>query len=141
MFGTNPAGLEFDGQIVNTGANNFRNKGINSNWDTTWEVATQVGDFGWSAEFAIPFKSLRYAGEDVQTWNANFERTIRRNNETVYWAPIPMQYGLNRLTLAGSVQGIEAPAQRNLKITPYGLGKSSRGGSLAGSEDGGDVGF
>ena len=141
VFGTNPAGLEFDGQIVNTGANNFRNKGINSNWDTTWEVATQVGDFGWSAEFAIPFKSLRYAGEDVQTWNANFERTIRRNNETVYWAPIPMQYGLNRLTLAGSVQGIEAPAQRNLKITPYGLGKSSRGGSLAGSEDGGDVGF
>jgi hypothetical protein len=135
VFGTNPAGLEYDGQIESTGSNRRRSSGFNTNWDTTWDVVTAIGDFGWSAEFAIPFKSLRYGGSDRQTWNVNFQRNIRRNNEIVYWAPLPMQYGLNRLSLAGSVAGIEVPAQRNLKVTPYGLGKTARGGALSGTED------
>ena len=34
--------------------------GFNLNWDAAWEVRTKVGDFGWSAEFSIPFRTLRY---------------------------------------------------------------------------------
>ena len=141
VFGTNPAGLEFDGQIDSTGTNRFRSSGFNTNWDTTWDVVTAIGDYGWSAEFAIPFKSLRFGGAAKQTWNVNFQRNIRRNNEIVYWAPLPMQYGLNRLSLAGSVAGIEVPAQRNLKITPYVLGKAARGGGLAGTDEDSELGF
>ena len=56
----------------------------------------------------------------------NFERAIRRNNQLAYWSPLPRQYGLNRLSLAGSVSGIEVPAQQNFVVTPYALSKSVR---------------
>ena len=73
VFGTNPAGIEYDGQVTSEGQGGGfggrgggRNQqagsggGFNLNWDGAWEVRTKVGDFGWSAEFAIPFKTLRY---------------------------------------------------------------------------------
>jgi hypothetical protein len=141
VFGTNPASLQYDGQLDNTGSNRFRSNGFNTNWDTTWDVVSTIGEHGWSAEFAIPFKSLRYGPQARQTWNVNFQRNIRRNNEVVYWAPLPLQYSLNRLSLAGSVEGIDVPAQRNLKFTPYMLAKIEEGGALAESQDDSEVGF
>lgn len=141
VFGTNPAALQYDGQLDDVGSGRFGSNGFNTNWDTNWEVATTIGEHGWSAEFAIPFRSLRYGGQDTQTWNINFQRNIRRNNEVAYWAPLPMQYGLNRLSLAGSVAGIDVPAQRNLKFTPYVLGKTARGGPLDGTVDDSEFGF
>ena len=65
VFGTNPSGLEHDGQVSNEGQGGGgggigrRNQagsgsGYNLNWDTSFRVATQRGDYGWSAEFAIP---------------------------------------------------------------------------------------
>jgi hypothetical protein len=62
VFGTNPAGIEFDGQV--TGATEgglSAGNTFNRNWDGAWEVRTLVSDSGWSAEFAIPFRTLRYA--------------------------------------------------------------------------------
>ena len=88
-------------------------------------------DGGWSAEFAIPFRTLRYPARDVQEWGINFQRNIRRRNETSYWAPLPRQYDLNRLSLAGTLSGLAIPAQRNLQLTPYLLGTSRQDGNLA----------
>ena len=42
--------------------------GFNGNWDGVWEVRTAVSDVGWSAEFAIPFRTLSYPARGVQTW-------------------------------------------------------------------------
>lgn len=74
----------------------------------------------------IPFTSLRYGREEIQSWVFNFERAVRRNNELAYWSPLPWQYGLNRLSLARSVSGIDVPAQQNFVVTPYALSKSVR---------------
>jgi hypothetical protein len=89
-----------------------------------------IGTFGWSAEFEIPFSSMRYGVEDVQTWGINFQRNIRRNNEIAFWAPLPRQYNLYRVSEAGLMEGVRVPPQRNLKFTPYVLAKSARGGRL-----------
>ena len=35
-----------------------------------------MGDFGWSAEFRIPFKTIRYPKRDDQSWGVNFQRNI-----------------------------------------------------------------
>ena len=43
----------------------------------------QVTNCGWSAEFAIPFQSLRYGKGDLQDWGINFLRNIPRNDEKV----------------------------------------------------------
>ena len=34
--------------------------GFNLNWDAAWEVRTKIDERGWSAEFAIPFRTLRF---------------------------------------------------------------------------------
>ena len=144
VFGTTPSGAEYDGQVANEGAVSFGSSGeaFNLNWDTTWAVRSHVGDFGWSAEFRIPFKSLRYGADSLQNWGINFQRNIRRNNEVAYWSPIPRQYNLYRVSQAGVLSGIAPPAQRNLKFTPYVLGLARRGGAVAnGTQYDEEVGF
>jgi hypothetical protein len=130
VFGTNPAGIEYDGQVIKESTGRFTagGGGFNLNWDTSWRVETTISDIGWSAEMEIPFRSLRYGPEKVQTWGVNFQRNIRRNNEIAYWAPLSRQYNLYRISDAGTIEGLEVPGQRNLKVTPYVLGKATRGG-------------
>jgi hypothetical protein len=132
VFGTNPAGLEYDGQVTNEGEGGGVTPGLgsslggfNKNWDASWTVRTRTGDFGWSAEFAIPFSTLRYDRSKAPVWGLNFQRNIRRRNEQSFWAPLPRQYDLFRLSRAGSLAGLEPPRQRNLKLSPYALGSVS----------------
>ena len=134
VFGTNAAGIEYDAQVSNGGemisiSSSRQSVGtgaaFNINWDASWEVEAQVGDYGWSAEFAIPFKTLRYTSKKNQEWGINFQRTIARKKEVVYWSPIPRQFSLNRLILAGTIKGINVPGTRNFKIMPYGLGQQN----------------
>ena len=61
----------------------------NLNWDGAWQVQTDISDIGWSAEFAIPFTTVRYPAREFQSWGVNFQRNIRRRSEISYWAPLP----------------------------------------------------
>ncbi len=144
IFGTNPAGIEYDGQINREGVGQFvrgGEGGFNLNWDAPWTVRSEVSDIGWSAEMQIPFTSLRFGTGDVQEWGLNIERRIRRNNEVVFWAPMSQDRNLFRVSEAGSIQGIRVPRQRNLQFTPYVLGRAQRGGSLIGTETDQEIGF
>ena len=125
VFGTNPAGVQYDAQIDFEGTRTFRSMpGFNQDWDAVWDVRARTSETGWSAEMAIPFSSLRYGNADVQSWGVNFERVIRRHNEIAFWAPLPYQFGLERIALAGTVEGIAVPAHRSLSVTPYALGRT-----------------
>jgi hypothetical protein len=144
VFGTNPAGIEFDAQVVKeggTGSFGSGSGGFNLNWDASWLVEAHISDTGWSAEMRIPFKTLRYGKGEEQNWGINFQRNIRRNNEVAYWAPLPPQYNLNRVSEAGTLQGVSPPAQRNLKITPYVLASGRRGGEVDGTLTNQEFGF
>ncbi len=143
VFGTNPAGLQYDAQVTNEGAGGFRGpgSGFNVNWDTTWEVNARIHEYGWSAEMEIPFSSLRYGNGAEQTWGINFQRNIRHNNEIAYWAPLERQFDINRVSEAGVIEGIRVPGQRSLQFTPYALGSAERGGGLAGTADEQEAGF
>jgi hypothetical protein len=147
VFGTNPAGIEYDAQVINEGGQGgFGGRGggaggFNLNWDTTWEVEAQINEQGWSAEMAIPFTALRYGSDDAQTWGINFQRNIRRNNEESYWAPLDRNFNLNRVSEAGTMEGIEVPNQRNLQITPYALAVQDRGGNLLSSQNNQEYGL
>jgi hypothetical protein len=143
VFGTNPAGIEFDGQVTQEATGRFSagGGGFNKNWDAPWTVRTKVGDFGWSAEFEIPFKTLRFGRDDEQSWGINFQRNIRRNYEVAYWAPLAQDRTLYRVSEAGTIEGIRPPKQRSLLFTPYALGKAQRGGNLSGTESDAEFGF
>ena len=143
VFGTTPTAVEYDGQVTNQGSGTFGSGGggFNLNWDTTWSVRTKIGEFGWSAEMEIPFKSLRYSAEEVQAWGINFQRNIRRTQEIAYWAPIGREYNLYRVTEAGTLEGLRLPNQRNFKFTPYVLGQAERGGTIDGTDYNEEFGF
>jgi len=144
VFGTNPVGIQYDGQVTREGTGGVLvsgSGGFNLNWDASWDVVAEISEIGWSAEMRIPFRTLRYGRDEIQTWGINFQRNIRRNNEISYWAPLSRQHNLYRVSEAGSVTGIELPVQRNLKISPYVLGSSASGGDLAGTENNSEVGF
>ena len=144
VFGTNAAGLEYDGQVIKEGSGDDFGSGggaFNLNWDGVWTVSSQISDEGWSAEFRIPFHTLRYGRGDVQNWGINFQRNIRRNNEVAYWAPLDRNRNLYRVSEAGTLRGVAPPPQRNLQITPYVLGQWQRGGSVEGTESNSEFGF
>ncbi|MFQ5929863.1 MAG: sugar-binding protein, partial [Acidobacteriota bacterium] len=114
VFSTNPKGARRDMQ---TGRDGFS---YNRDWDAVWFVKAKTTDSGWQAEFAIPFKTLRFPGGESQLWGVNFSRRIRRKNEDTYWSPIPRPYRLYRVSLAGTLEGINGVRQgRNLYVKPY----------------------
>ena len=139
--------MEYDAQIDNEGQGNFNQNrqqggvigGTNLNWDASWTVKTEIGDYGWSAEFAIPFRSLRFASGDNVTWGINFQRNISKTSETDYWASLPIGFDMKRLSLAGKMHGLQLKNPGNLKITPYALLQTVNDKSLDPSETNTDV--
>ena len=137
VFGTNAAGIQYDGQVTSEGTDGnsiFGGGGLNKNWDGTWNVQAKRGDFGWSAEFEIPFTTLRFGRGETQDWGINFQRNIRRNFEVAFWAPLERNRNLYRVSDAGTLRGLQPPSQRNLQLTPYGLASTRRGGGTNGTE-------
>jgi hypothetical protein len=134
QFATNPAGAKWDSQMSNEGRED------NADWDGIWDVAAAITDTGWRAEIRIPFRTLKFTPADLQTWGVNFERRIRRLNEDSYWSPLPRIYDLNRVSLAGTVEGLRGVRPgKNIRIKPYGATTSSavRGRATVGDFDGG----
>lgn len=121
LFATNPEGARSDQQVANEGREN------NLSWDAVWSVRTRRTADGWTAEIAIPFKSLRFEPERSAIWGINFSRRIRRKNEVDFWAPVPRAYNLSRVSLAGNLVGLPALSPgRNLRVKPYALASSVR---------------
>lgn len=158
VFATTPSGLEYDGQVTNEGGGmnlggggggggggrqlGGSGGGFNINWDGAWTVRTTTSDEGWSAEFEIPFRTLRYAPGPDREWGLNFQRTIRRRNEVAYWSPLPFQFNLMRVSMAGTLTGLDLSTPRNLKLIPYVLGEARRRAARgAGATTFGDAGL
>jgi uncharacterized protein DUF5916/cellulose/xylan binding protein with CBM9 domain len=121
VFIVNPEGGRVDRQIANEG------RDINSSWDAVWDVKTRRGSDGWTAEFRIPFRTLRFDPGMDQSWGINFSRRIRRKNEVTFWAPVPRAYNLMRLSMAGDVTGLHpGKSGRDIRIKPYVLNTALR---------------
>ena len=134
VFGTNAAGVQYDAQVRNQG-------GASSSWDGSWDVATRITEMGWSAEFRIPLRTLRY-GPAPQTWGVNFFRNIQRTRERTYWAPLEREYNLGRLSSAGELRNLNLQTPRNFKVLPYAVSSANRNFSPGATADlDGDIGF
>ena len=118
VFGTNAAGAQYDAQVRDQGDQT-------SSWDGSWDVRTNTTATGWTAEFRIPLRTLRYA-PSPQTWGVNFFRNIQRTRERTYWAPLPREYNLARLSSAGELHGLTLQTPRNFKVLPYAVGSANR---------------
>ncbi|MCZ6492112.1 MAG: DUF5916 domain-containing protein [Acidobacteria bacterium] len=117
LFRTNPLGTQYDALITDEG------RDINANWDEKWSVASQISTVGWTAEFAIPFKSLRMSEENGQGWGLDLERVIRRKNEFSYWNSFHRGFLLENISQGGHLEGLkDIETGLRLRIKPYLLG-------------------
>ncbi len=115
-FATNAIGGRWDGSITNE-------RNASGDWNPIWDVKVGRFENGWTAEIAIPFKSLRYRPGRAQIWGFNMRRVNRGKNEVSFLTRIPRSMGTQGLfhaSLAGTMVGLEVPqGARNLEIKPY----------------------
>jgi len=115
-FQTTPYGNQRDLQ-------NFNDSNTDNDWNALWKVRTSRTDTGYYAEFAIPFKSLRYDLNDEDlSWGITFNRLARRDYEQTVYPAIPQSFSPYRMTYAAQLKGLELPKPgTNIRIEPYAL--------------------
>jgi hypothetical protein len=115
-FTINPLGGRSDGQLVNE-------RQYSLDWNPVWNVKTGRFDGGWTAEAAIPFKSIRYRPGAAQVWGFNAMRVKRATNEISTLTLVPPargQQGFQQPSFAALLTGIQAPAGgRSIDFKPY----------------------
>ena len=121
-FMLNAIGGRTDGQITD--------ERWSRDWNTIWDVKVADFDGGWTAEVALPFKSLRYRPGTTQVWGINARRIDRWKNEYSHLVPVERQQagnGVYRMSRAATLIGIEAPSgSKNLEFKPYGISTVSQ---------------
>jgi hypothetical protein len=128
ILATNPLGAEFDALLTDEG------REFNVDWRAVWSVRAARIPGGWSAEFAIPFRTLRYAGgAGAQVWGFNVARVTRYNNEESLWTSWSRDNeGMHRISRAGHLVGLE-------RLPRSGLALETKPYLLASREDSGAV--
>jgi len=76
-FELNPNGVRRDG--IYDGPER-----VNSDWDGIWDAEATVDEYGWTAEIAIPFKSLNFDPNNTD-WGFSVGRSIPRKKERIAW--------------------------------------------------------
>jgi hypothetical protein len=133
-FATNPAGALVDGLIV-------ENRDLNLDWDAIWTVRTARTRQGWTAEFAMPFKSLRFRGGQP-TWGFNFSRTIKRKIEEDRWVGARLDLEFLQASEAGEITGLGNVSQGiGLDIRPFITTNSLRDETMGRTTTTGDPGL
>jgi hypothetical protein len=128
-FVVSPQGAQLDEQIFDEGGRDRRGStsAVNRDWDGVWSVATSRTADGWTAEIEIPVVTMRFPDRDPQSWGINFMRNISRKNEQAFWAPIPKQFDITRVSLAGTLVGLTSLDRgRDIRIKPYVSGGGRR---------------
>ena len=112
-FATNPNGMMWDGQLGGT-------EEFNRNWNGIWDVAVTRDSAGWTAEFRIPFRTLRFHDGREVKFGFNVRRFIRRRNEEVLWQSWLRNQGISNLRFEGDlviadslVRGFDAEIRPN----------------------------
>jgi hypothetical protein len=119
VFSANAQGGMTDAQVANENGN--------SDWNTIWETKSANFDGGWTIEFRIPFRSIRFK-EGGHAWGINFRRMVRWKIESAFLVRVPPSYGangLNRASVAATLVDIDTPSKlRNIDVKGYALGST-----------------
>ena len=117
VFGTNPYGVNREALIAN-GGNSFAD--WNSSWDNKWQAEAHIDSGFWSAEFIIPFKTLRY-NEGSKKWRFNCYRFDTQNNENTTLTQIPRNQIVMNLAFMSELEWEEPLGKpgANVSLIPY----------------------
>src|SRR5436309_2481176 len=135
FFRINPAGAREDGLISGP-------ESASSDWDGSWDGRARRTPDGWTAEVALPAKTLHFT-PGAPAWGFNVERVVPRTRLHLRWTGISLDAALIDTRRCGRLSGVEGLRQGlGLSLAPYGLARyeSKRlGGSRTRPDVGGDV--
>lgn len=87
----------------------------NTDWDGIWDGRARINDRGWTAEFAIPFKTINF-DPAITDWGISFATNIPARNEQIAWTS---QSRLIRPGTLGLMTGVDRARQgMGLDIKP-----------------------
>jgi hypothetical protein len=117
-FAVNPAGSIIDGTLYN-------DEFTDTTWDGVWESAVGVDGDGWTLEMRIPFNQLRFRKSGEYLWSVNFQRIIKRKNETDFYAWKPKEESglVSRFADLVGVRDIDRGSR--VEAYPYAAGRAS----------------
>jgi len=133
-FATNLLGVQTDGKIGDNG------RVVDDRWDAAWGCASSRTEDGWTTEFSIPLRMLRFTGGEDASWGINFFRRVPRRLETSLWSgPGESEW---RVADFGVLSGLDVGQQglKKFAVIPYGLVSAERGGEVE-TKFGGDIRF
>ena len=120
FFQIGPGGSKGDALIANNGT--FFSK----DWDGIWQGKAVIHEEGWSAEIALPAKTLSLQ-PGLDTWGFNFKRHIKRKNEQAQWANPTRTDRLFQMSSAGTLTGLSVlDPGIGLDVVPYLSSKNLR---------------
>jgi len=126
MFGTNILGTQYDSRLADNGRTE------DSRWDGVWQCAAARTATGWSVEFAIPFRTLRFKAGAGAEWGLNVLRGFPRNLETDVWSgPAEDMFRVAAFGRLTDLSPGAAPGKR-YDIIPYGLLRMQEGKKTTG---------
>ncbi len=130
-FQINPLGARRDGLI----SADLENEGYKAEWDGIWYGKSSIDDEGWSAEMAIPMKTVSFDPQN-STWGFNVERSIERKNETVRWTGATRNNQVSSMGVAGELQNLSGLKQGfGLDFIPYANVKARHDSAGGGNND------
>ena len=124
LFGMNSEGVRREALISNGGR---ERDAMDSSWDNKWDGEAEKYENYWIAEFAIPFKTIRYT-EGSTKWRFNSYRNDTQINEISSWVNIPQNNILMDLTYMGKMiwdEPLKKPGT-NVSLIPYTAGSVFR---------------
>jgi hypothetical protein len=111
QFALSAAGVKFDALLYDDGLSD-------ASWDGVWDGEVAIDSSGWSAEFAIPFRQLRYVNRERPTFGIFVGRWVGRTGER---SSIP-QYRRSVAGLSsqmGTLTGMSPGPGGAMELTPY----------------------
>ena len=117
----NPYGIQAD--LLRTSNNE------DASFDAVWESAGAINGSGWTAEMAVPFKSLRFPSQSDQRWVVEFVRSFPRASRVqISWVKVDRNNPC-LLCQAGTIEGIHdvQAGASSVDLLPYVVGKRSDG--------------
>lgn len=117
FFGLSPAGVQREGLIAN---GYLRRDDVDLSWDNKWYSASKISDGYWTAEVAIPFKTIRFKA-GAKKWNVKFYRQDSKENERAIWPLTPRIFEPGTLSYHGEMVWDEPLGKpgSNVSLIPY----------------------
>jgi hypothetical protein len=125
-FQINPLGNRRDGLISPHADTEDGGLQTQFEWDGIWYAEAVIDAQGWTAELAIPMKTISF-DPDQSTWGFNVERFIARRNETMRWTAATRTKQVVAMGDAGHLEGLTGLRQGlGVDIVPYARATATR---------------